>query len=104
MVEVANPFTEVNRARFIVGHLGLTPAMKALDAGCDPGRHPVSLYGQLHRRVDCAFRTRGYSFDRAVVCGGNRDYSPLECKDSCAPERSLSVSSTLIQDIEFASG
>ena len=38
MVEMDNPFTKTNRARVIVGHLGLAPAMKVLDAGCGPGR------------------------------------------------------------------
>jgi ubiquinone/menaquinone biosynthesis C-methylase UbiE len=43
MVEMDNPFTEVNRARVIVGLLGLTPAMKVLDAGCGPGRLALPL-------------------------------------------------------------
>ena len=38
MVEMDNPFTEVNRARTIVGLLEVFPGMKALDAGCGPGR------------------------------------------------------------------
>ena len=38
MVELDNPFTKANRARVIIGHLGLTPGMKVLDAGCGPGR------------------------------------------------------------------
>src|SRR5512134_1409969 len=38
MVEMDNPFTKVNRARVIVGLLGLAPGMKVLDAGCGPGR------------------------------------------------------------------
>lgn len=43
MVELDNPFTRVNRAQFIVDHLGLEPGMKALDAGCGPGRLTVPL-------------------------------------------------------------
>ncbi len=38
MVELDNPFTKANRARVIIGYLGLAPAMKVLDAGCGPGR------------------------------------------------------------------
>lgn len=43
MVEMDNPFTEVNRARVIVGLLGLEPGMKVLDAGCGPGRLTLPL-------------------------------------------------------------
>jgi SAM-dependent methyltransferase len=43
MVEMDNPFTEVNRARTIVGLLELAPGMKALDAGCGPGRLTLPL-------------------------------------------------------------
>jgi SAM-dependent methyltransferase len=43
MVELDNPFTRVNRARFIVDHLGLEPGMRALDAGCGPGRLTIPL-------------------------------------------------------------
>jgi len=43
MVELDNPFTKVNRARFIVEHLKLDPAMKVLDAGCGPGRLTLPL-------------------------------------------------------------
>ena len=43
MVEMDNPFTEVNRARVIVGLLELAPAMKVLDAGCGPGRLTLPL-------------------------------------------------------------
>jgi ubiquinone/menaquinone biosynthesis C-methylase UbiE len=43
MVEMDNPFTEVNRARVIVGLLELAPGMKALDAGCGPGRLTLPL-------------------------------------------------------------
>lgn len=43
MVEMDNPFTEVNRARVIVGLLELVPGMKVLDAGCGPGRLTLPL-------------------------------------------------------------
>lgn len=43
MVELDNPFTRVNRARFIVDHLGLDPGMNVLDAGCGPGRITLPL-------------------------------------------------------------
>lgn len=43
MVEMDNPFTKTNRARVIVGHLRLAPGMKALDAGCGPGRLTLPL-------------------------------------------------------------
>jgi len=43
MVEMDNPFTEANRARVIIGHLGLAPNMKVLDAGCGPGRLTLPL-------------------------------------------------------------
>jgi ubiquinone/menaquinone biosynthesis C-methylase UbiE len=43
IVEMDNPFTKTNRARVIVGHLGLAPAMKVLDAGCGPGRLTLPL-------------------------------------------------------------
>ncbi len=43
MVELDNPFTKVNRARFIVEHLTLDSAMKVLDAGCGPGRLTLPL-------------------------------------------------------------
>jgi 2-polyprenyl-3-methyl-5-hydroxy-6-metoxy-1,4-benzoquinol methylase len=42
MVEMDNPFTEVNRARVITGLLGLVPGMRVLDAGCGPGRLTLS--------------------------------------------------------------
>lgn len=38
MIELDNPFTKANRARVIIGYLGLGPAMKVLDAGCGTGR------------------------------------------------------------------
>ncbi|MGC9398332.1 MAG: class I SAM-dependent methyltransferase [Anaerolineae bacterium] len=43
MVELDNPFTRVNRARFIVDHLELEPGMRVLDAGCGPGRVTLPL-------------------------------------------------------------
>jgi len=43
MVELDNPLTRVNRAQFIVDHLGIEPGMHVLDAGCGPGRVTVPL-------------------------------------------------------------
>ena len=43
LVEMDNPFTEVNRARVIVSLLELDPGMKVLDAGCGPGRLTLPL-------------------------------------------------------------
>ncbi len=43
MVELDNPLTRVNRAQFIVDHLGLDPGMNVLDAGCGPGRVTLPL-------------------------------------------------------------
>ena len=43
MVEMDNPFTEVNRARVITGLLELVPGMRVLDAGCGPGRLTLPL-------------------------------------------------------------
>lgn len=43
MVEMDNPFTKTNRARVIIEHLGLAPAMQVLDAGCGPGRLTLPL-------------------------------------------------------------
>jgi ubiquinone/menaquinone biosynthesis C-methylase UbiE len=43
MVEMDNPFTEVNRAKTIVALLGVTPGIKVLDAGCGPGRLTLPL-------------------------------------------------------------
>lgn len=43
MVEMDNPFTEVNRARVIVGLLELAPGLRVLDAGCGPGRLTLPL-------------------------------------------------------------
>ena len=43
MVELDNPFTETNRADFIIAHLGVEPGMAVLDAGCGPGRLTLKL-------------------------------------------------------------
>ena len=43
LVELDNPFTKTNRARFIVDNLALSPGMTVLDAGCGPGRLTVPL-------------------------------------------------------------
>ena len=45
-----NPYTEVNRARVIVGHLGLAPAMKVFDAGCGPRRLTLPLAEAVGQR------------------------------------------------------
>ena len=43
LVELDNPFTKTNRARFIVDTLALSNGMTVLDAGCGPGRLTVPL-------------------------------------------------------------
>lgn len=43
LVELDNPFTHTNRARFIVETLALAPGMAVVDAGCGPGRLTVPL-------------------------------------------------------------
>lgn len=43
LVELDNPFTETNRADFIIKHLDLQPGMKALDFGCGPGRLTIPM-------------------------------------------------------------
>lgn len=43
LVELDNPFTKTNRARFIVETLALSDGMTVLDAGCGPGRLTVPL-------------------------------------------------------------
>lgn len=43
LVELDNPFTQTNRAAFIVQTLALKPGMAVLDAGCGPGRLTVPL-------------------------------------------------------------
>jgi ubiquinone/menaquinone biosynthesis C-methylase UbiE len=43
LVELDNPFTKTNRAKFIVETLALTKGMVVLDAGCGPGRLTVPL-------------------------------------------------------------
>jgi len=43
MIEMENPFTEVNRTPFILNHLKINPGMSVLDAGCGPGRVTPSL-------------------------------------------------------------
>jgi ubiquinone/menaquinone biosynthesis C-methylase UbiE len=43
LVEIDNPFTKTNRAKFIVETLALSDGMTVLDAGCGPGRLTVPL-------------------------------------------------------------
>lgn len=43
LVELDNPFTKTNRAKFIVETLDLSNGMAVLDAGCGPGRLTVPL-------------------------------------------------------------
>lgn len=43
LVEVDNPFTKTNRAKFIVGTLAIARGMQVLDAGCGPGRLTIPL-------------------------------------------------------------
>jgi len=43
LVEIDNPFTKTNRAKFIVETLALSEGMTVLDAGCGPGRLTVPL-------------------------------------------------------------
>jgi hypothetical protein len=60
MVELDNPLTRVNRAQFIVDHLGLEPGMSVLDAGCGPGQQ--RLYPGCRLLVRCE-----RSYPRAVL-------------------------------------
>jgi ubiquinone/menaquinone biosynthesis C-methylase UbiE len=43
LVEIDNPFFASTRAKTITAHLDLKPGMRALDAGCGPGRLTISM-------------------------------------------------------------
>ena len=43
VVELENPFCKICRAKTIIEHLGLEPAMVVLDAGCGPGRLTIPV-------------------------------------------------------------
>ena len=43
LVELDNPFTEINRAHAIVRSLELRPGMHVLDVGCGPGRVTIPI-------------------------------------------------------------
>src|SRR5690348_11392656 len=43
LVELDNPLFRNNRASAILGGLGLAPGMRALDAGCGPGRLTIPM-------------------------------------------------------------
>lgn len=38
LLNLDNPFTETNRAAFIINHLDIKTGIKIIDAGCGPGR------------------------------------------------------------------
>ncbi len=43
LVEIDNPFFASTRAKTIIAHLDLKPGMRALDAGCGPGRLTIPM-------------------------------------------------------------
>jgi FkbM family methyltransferase len=47
LVELDNPFTQINRAAVIVQHLDLQPGMAVLDVGCGPGRLAIPVAQQV---------------------------------------------------------
>ena len=68
LVELDNPFTQTNRAAFIVDTLGLLPGMAVLDAGCGPGRLTVPLA----RKAGCAGRVVALDLQPGMLARAKR--------------------------------
>ena len=50
LVELDNPFSKINRAATIIGHLDFQPGMVVLDAGCGPGRLTIPVAKKVGQR------------------------------------------------------